>query len=102
MERDIRSAPSAMAAAGADNARYAARILSPLCGRSPDMSIGVLIPCYIRFVSLDIAPVDSSRDLRRFIDLPWHVYNPADHPQWVPPLRIAVRDALDKKANPFY
>jgi GNAT superfamily N-acetyltransferase len=66
------------------------------------MSIGVLIPCYIRFVSLDIASVDSSRDLRRFIDLPWHVYNPADHPQWVPPLRIAVRDALDKKSNPFY
>ena len=39
--------------------------------------------------------------LRRFIDLPWKIYNAADHPQWVPPLRIAVRDALDRK-NPFY
>ena len=65
-------------------------------------SIGVLILYYIRFVSLDIASVDSSRDLRRFIDLPWRVYNPVDHPQWVPPLRIAVSDALNKKSNPFY
>jgi len=53
-------------------------------------------------VSLDIVSVDSSRDLRRFVDLPWQIYNAADHPQWVPPLRIAVRDALDRKANPFY
>jgi GNAT superfamily N-acetyltransferase len=53
-------------------------------------------------VSLEILSVDSSRDLRRFVDLPWKIYNRADHPQWVPPLRIAVRDALNKKANPFY
>lgn len=53
-------------------------------------------------MSLDIIPVESSRDLRRFIDLPWKIYDPADHPQWVPPLRIAVGDALNKKANPFY
>ncbi len=36
------------------------------------------------------------------MDLPWKIYNRKDHPQWVPPLRIAVRDALDKKNNPFY
>jgi hypothetical protein len=53
-------------------------------------------------VSVEIIPVQSSRDLRAFIDLPWKIYNRADHPQWVPPLRIAVRDALDTKANPFY
>jgi len=53
-------------------------------------------------VSLDITPVASSRDLRRFIDLPWQVYDRTRHPQWVPPLRIAVRDALDTKGNPFY
>ena len=52
--------------------------------------------------TLDITVVSSSRDLRRFVDLPWQVYDPATHPQWVPPLRIAVRDALDTKANPFY
>ncbi|HEY9225090.1 MAG TPA: hypothetical protein VIP11_00500 [Gemmatimonadaceae bacterium] len=44
---------------------------------------------------------ESSRDLRRFVDLPWKIYDPNDHPQWVPPLRIAVRDALDPR-NPFY
>lgn len=39
--------------------------------------------------------------MRRFVGLPWQIYNPTDHPQWVPPLRIAVRDALSKH-NPFY
>ena len=53
-------------------------------------------------VSIDIVTVSSARDLRRFVDLPWQIYNRADHPQWVPPLRIAVRDALDSKNNPFY
>lgn len=53
-------------------------------------------------MSLDIVSVDSSRALRRFIGLPWRIYNPVDHPQWVPPLRIAVSDALNTKANPFY
>lgn len=51
---------------------------------------------------LSILPVSSSRDLRRFVDLPWHIYDHARHPQWVPPLRLAVRDALDTRANPFY
>jgi GNAT superfamily N-acetyltransferase len=53
-------------------------------------------------VSLEIIPVKSSRELRRFIGLPWRIYNKAEHPQWVPPLRIAVSDALNTKANPFY
>lgn len=53
-------------------------------------------------MSVELIPADSSRDLRRFIDLPWKIYNHSDHPQWVPPLRIAVRDALDAKGNPFY
>jgi hypothetical protein len=53
-------------------------------------------------VSVELIPVESSRDLRRFIDLPWKIYNTADHPQWVPPLRIAVADALNTKSNPFY
>jgi hypothetical protein len=52
--------------------------------------------------SLEITTVASARDLRRFIDLPWQVYNATDHPQWVPPLRLMVRDALDRKRNPFY
>jgi hypothetical protein len=51
---------------------------------------------------MDIVPVRTSRDLRRFIDLPWRIYSRENHPQWVPPLRLAVRDALDTRANPFY
>lgn len=51
---------------------------------------------------LSVLPVSSSRDLRRFVDLPWQIYDRARHPQWVPPLRLAVRDALDTRENPFY
>jgi GNAT superfamily N-acetyltransferase len=51
--------------------------------------------------SVDIISVESSRDLARFIGLPWKIYRRDEHPQWVPPLRIAVRDALNRK-NPFY
>ena len=53
-------------------------------------------------MSVEIISVESSRDLRRFVDLPWKIYNRSEHPEWVPPLRIAVRDALDRKSNPFY
>ena len=51
---------------------------------------------------LEIVPVETARDLRRFIDVPWHVYDPQQHPQWVPPLRIAVRDTLNDRKHPFY
>jgi hypothetical protein len=51
---------------------------------------------------LSIDPVRSSNDLRRFVDLPWQIYDRTRYPQWVPPLRLAVRDALDARANPFY
>lgn len=53
-------------------------------------------------VTIRIIRVDSRRDLRRFVDLPWQLYDARRHPQWVPPLRVAVRDALDEKKNPFY
>ncbi|MDB4888790.1 MAG: hypothetical protein JWL61_645 [Gemmatimonadetes bacterium] len=52
-------------------------------------------------VSLEIIPVATRRDLRRFVDLPWHIYNAREHPQWVPPLRLSVLDVLDRK-KPFY
>lgn len=53
-------------------------------------------------MSLQIVPVETARDLRRFIDVPWHVYDASRHPAWVPPLRIAVRDMLDDRKHPFY
>jgi hypothetical protein len=53
-------------------------------------------------VSLDVVPVTTRRDLRRFVDLPWRLFDRTSHPQWVPPLRATVYDALDRAKNPFY
>jgi hypothetical protein len=52
-------------------------------------------------MSLAVTPVRSARDLRRFVDVPWQLFDMDRHPQWVPPLRIAVRDALDRR-HPFW
>ena len=52
-------------------------------------------------MSLEIIVAESRRDVRRFVDLPWKIYNERDHPHYVPPLRMAVGDALDRK-KPFY
>jgi GNAT superfamily N-acetyltransferase len=51
---------------------------------------------------LRIDTATSPREVRAFIDVPWRLFDAARHPQWVPPLRIAVRDALDARRNPFY
>ena len=45
---------------------------------------------------------EDKRAAKRFIDLPWTIYNSKEHPQWVPPLRVAVRESLDTEKNPFY
>jgi len=46
-----------------------------------------------------VSDVESSADLRAFVNLPWRLY--AGDPCWVPPLRKQVRDYLDLK-HPFY
>lgn len=46
--------------------------------------------------------VATARDLKEFVALPWRIYNEREHPQWVPPLRASVYDALDDRKNPFY
>jgi hypothetical protein len=53
-------------------------------------------------MTVEIRTVESRRDLRRFVDFPWRLYNSREHPQWVPPLRMSVFDALDQRKNPFY
>jgi hypothetical protein len=53
-------------------------------------------------VTIEIVPVATRRDLRRFVDFPWRLYNRRQHPNWVPPLRMSVYDALDQRKNPFY
>lgn len=46
--------------------------------------------------------MERSRDLAAFIDVAWRIPDAVAHPQWVPPLRMMVRDNLDTKGNPFY
>jgi hypothetical protein len=53
-------------------------------------------------MSLDVISVERRRDLSAFVDVPWRIPAVAQHPSWVPPLRMMVRDALDTKGNPFY
>lgn len=53
-------------------------------------------------MTLQIVPVRSKRDFKRFIELPWQLYDKNKYPLWVPPLRLMVMDALDDKKNVFY
>jgi hypothetical protein len=48
---------------------------------------------------LQIKPVDSRQELRRFIQLPWSIYK--DDPAWVPPLILERKDHLSPN-NPFF
>lgn len=51
--------------------------------------------------SIQIVAVENGRDLRRFVDFPYRLFANG-YPQWVPPLRASVIDALDTAKNPFY
>jgi GNAT superfamily N-acetyltransferase len=51
-------------------------------------------------VSLEVKPVRSRADLRRFIRLPWRIYRTAD--PWVPPLLFERRRYLDRSRNPWF
>lgn len=44
--------------------------------------------------------VETKSDWKDFIDLPWSIYQ--GDKNWVPPLKIAVKDMLDVKKNPFF
>ena len=47
-----------------------------------------------------ISPVSGARDLKRFIDLPFRLH--ANHPQWVPPLKLERRLFLNRRLNAFF
>jgi len=49
---------------------------------------------------VQIARVESKKDLKRFIRFPWTVYR--DDRNWVPPLIMDVKEKLDLKKNPFF
>ncbi len=49
---------------------------------------------------IELKAVASKKDRAQFIDLAWEIYK--GDPNWVPPLKIAVRDLLDVRKNPFF
>ncbi|MEK7691227.1 MAG: acyl-CoA N-acyltransferase, partial [Bdellovibrionota bacterium] len=51
-------------------------------------------------VDVRIESVVTRKQWAEFIALPWAIYQ--GDPHWVPPLRMAVRDLLDTRKNPFF
>lgn len=50
--------------------------------------------------AIQVKPVRTAPDLRRFIELPYKLYR--GDPHWIAPLRIAQKDILNTKKHPFY
>jgi hypothetical protein len=51
-------------------------------------------------VSVQVSAVAGGRELGRFIDLPFRLH--ANHPLWVPPLRLERRIFLSRRMNSFF
>jgi GNAT superfamily N-acetyltransferase len=51
-------------------------------------------------VSVEVSEVAGGRDLKRFIDLPFRLH--ANHPLWVPPLKLERRIFLNRRMNAFF
>ncbi len=51
-------------------------------------------------MTVEIRPVQTRRELRAFIKLPWRLYR--DEPNWVAPLVMDLKKRLDKDRNPFF
>jgi hypothetical protein len=51
-------------------------------------------------VGLEIRPVASSSDMRRFIRLPARLYR--NEPRWIAPLESDIRKRLDRRSNPWF
>jgi GNAT superfamily N-acetyltransferase len=49
---------------------------------------------------VEIRPVRTRRELKRFVKVPFDLYR--DHPQWVPPLIFDRMQFLDRKKNPWF
>jgi hypothetical protein len=49
---------------------------------------------------IEVVAVDNQKALKQFVELPFTLYR--DDPNWVPPLRIAVKELLDRDKHPFY
>ncbi|MCH7679773.1 hypothetical protein IID10_10480, partial [candidate division KSB1 bacterium] len=51
-------------------------------------------------MNIEIKTVQTKKDLRAFIKLPWEIYK--NDPHWVPPLILDMKKILNKKKNPFF
>jgi hypothetical protein len=49
---------------------------------------------------VEVVAVDNKQALNAFVELPFAIYG--DDPLWVPQLRIAVKELLDREKHPFY
>lgn len=49
---------------------------------------------------VEVVAVQNKKALSEFVELPYRLYR--DDPNWVPPLRIAVKELLDRSKHPFY
>ena len=47
-----------------------------------------------------VQPVTTRKQRNQFIDLPWRLY--ADDPNWMPPLRMVVKEMVGYKKHPFH
>ena len=49
---------------------------------------------------IEVSAVEGKGGLKQFVELPYRLYRNERH--WVPPLRIAVKELLDREKHPFY
>lgn len=52
-------------------------------------------------MTLRITRAESRRELSEFIGVPWSIY-PGRYPRWVPPLRVMVKEMVDRGHDPFW
>ena len=51
-------------------------------------------------MSVEVSPVAGGRDLKRFVEVPFRLH--ANHPLWVPPLKLERRIFLNRRMNAFF
>jgi GNAT superfamily N-acetyltransferase len=51
-------------------------------------------------LAIEVVAATGKSGLNEFIEVPWSIYR--NDTYWVPPLRIAVKELLDRKKHPFY
>jgi len=49
---------------------------------------------------MEIVAADNPKAMKQFVEFPYRLYR--DYPHYVPPLRIAVKELLDREKHPFY